>query len=84
MILRNHGLLVAGRSISEALELILRLEKVCKAQVKAMASGTKLRLINRDICEDIASRIEKRKHRGQRSWTGHLRILGQLAVSYKE
>ena len=83
MILRNHGLLVAGRSISEALELILRLEKVCKAQVKAMASGTKRRIIDRDVCEDVASRIEK-NHRGQRSWAGHLRILDQLDASYKE
>jgi len=84
MILRNHGLLVAGRSISESLELILRLEKASKAQVKAMASGTKLRLIDRDVCEDVASRIEKSNHRGQRSWGGHLRILDQLDASYKE
>lgn len=39
MILRNHGLLAAGRSIAEAFLNIYFLERACQAQVKALAGG---------------------------------------------
>jgi ribulose-5-phosphate 4-epimerase/fuculose-1-phosphate aldolase len=42
MILRNHGLLVAGRSIAEAFNLIYYLERACQAQVSALAGGAEL------------------------------------------
>ncbi|NKC32919.1 class II aldolase/adducin family protein [Falsiroseomonas selenitidurans] len=42
MILRNHGLLVAGRTIPEAWNLIYYLERACQAQVAALAGGAKL------------------------------------------
>ncbi|WP_291298557.1 class II aldolase/adducin family protein [Elioraea sp.] len=42
MILRNHGLLVAGRSIAEAFNLIYYLERACQAQISALAGGAKL------------------------------------------
>jgi len=42
MILRNHGLLVAGRSIPEAFNLIYYLERACQAQVAAMSGGAEL------------------------------------------
>jgi ribulose-5-phosphate 4-epimerase/fuculose-1-phosphate aldolase len=39
MILQNHGLLVAGRSIPEAFNLIYYLERACQAQVAALSGG---------------------------------------------
>jgi len=42
MILQNHGLLVAGRSIPEAFSNIYYLERACQAQVAALAGGTEL------------------------------------------
>ncbi|KAA2211912.1 class II aldolase/adducin family protein [Teichococcus oryzae] len=42
MILRNHGLLVAGRSIPEAFNLIYYLERACQAQVAALSGGAEL------------------------------------------
>jgi ribulose-5-phosphate 4-epimerase/fuculose-1-phosphate aldolase len=44
MILRNHGLLVAGRTIPEAFVLIYYLEMACKIQVQAMAGGGELNI----------------------------------------
>jgi ribulose-5-phosphate 4-epimerase/fuculose-1-phosphate aldolase len=39
LVLRNHGLLVCGRTIAEAFVLMHRLEAACRIQVDAMASG---------------------------------------------
>ncbi|WP_439597038.1 class II aldolase/adducin family protein [Falsiroseomonas sp.] len=42
MILRNHGLLVTGGTVSEAWNRIYYLERACQAQVAALAGGAKL------------------------------------------
>ena len=42
MILQNHGLLVAGRTIPEAFNNIYYLERACQAQVAALSGGTEL------------------------------------------
>ncbi len=42
MILQNHGLLVAGRTIPEAFNNIYYLERACQAQVAALAGGAEL------------------------------------------
>ncbi len=42
MILRNHGLLVAGRTIAEAFNAIYYLERACQAQVAALSGGVEL------------------------------------------
>jgi len=42
MILRNHGLLVTGRTIPEAFNMIYYLERACQAQVAALSGGAEL------------------------------------------
>jgi ribulose-5-phosphate 4-epimerase/fuculose-1-phosphate aldolase len=44
MILRNHGLLAAGRTVADAFHEIWFLERACQVQVQALAGGTPLRL----------------------------------------
>lgn len=39
LILRNHGLLVCGRTVGETFHLIQRLEVACQVQVDVMAAG---------------------------------------------
>jgi 3-phenylpropionate/cinnamic acid dioxygenase small subunit len=39
LILRNHGLLTAGRTAAEAIVLMLTLERACAAQLAALAGG---------------------------------------------
>lgn len=39
LMLRNHGTLVCGRSVAEAVKLALNLERSCKAQVAALSMG---------------------------------------------
>ena len=42
MILRNHGLLTCGKSISEAFMLMYYLDRACKTQIDAESTGEKL------------------------------------------
>ncbi len=51
VILRNHGLLTCGRSVAEAFELMYILEFVCRAQLKAQATGQRLVVPSPEICE---------------------------------
>jgi len=41
MILRNHGLIVTGRSVPEAFLRLYRLERACQVQLDAAAAGTR-------------------------------------------
>ena len=42
MILRNHGLLVGGRTVPEAFDHIYFLERACEAQIAAQSGGAEL------------------------------------------
>ncbi|MFT4510052.1 class II aldolase/adducin family protein [Caballeronia sp. 15711] len=59
MILRNHGLLAAGRTIAHAFVNIHFLERACQAQVKAMAGGGRLTFPSPEVCERTARQFER-------------------------
>jgi ribulose-5-phosphate 4-epimerase/fuculose-1-phosphate aldolase len=51
LMLRNHGLLTVGRSVPEAFVAMYFFEATCMMQLRAMAGGTPLRLIDPRIVE---------------------------------
>lgn len=57
MILRNHGMLVAGRSIGEAFHSAYHLERACQAQLMATAGGAALNFPNQGVPETTAERM---------------------------
>lgn len=59
MILRNHGLLVAGTTIAEAFHNILFLERACQAQIKALAGGRPLIYPSPEVCERTARQFDR-------------------------
>ena len=59
MILRNHGLLAAGRTIPEAFVNIYFLERACQAQVKATMGGDELVYPSAEVCERTAQQYER-------------------------
>ena len=62
MILRNHGVLVCGRTIPEAYVMHHMLEMACRAQVAALSAGGPgaLHYPPHEVCEYAASQTEKR------------------------
>lgn len=59
MILRNHGLLAAGRTIAEAFVNIYFLERACQAQIKAQAGGAALICPPEDVCLRTSAQFQR-------------------------
>ena len=55
MILRNHGTLVAGRTVGQAFSMMWHLEMALQAQVDAMACGSPLNMPSDALGQRIAS-----------------------------
>jgi len=49
MFLANHGVVVVGRSVAEAFDLMYYLERACRLQVLALSTGRKLRPVTREV-----------------------------------
>ena len=83
LILRNHGLLTAGRTVAEAFRLIHMLERACRVQLDAMSSGAELTLPPEAVCEHAAGQFDAMGTMGGRDWRGHLRDLERSDPSYR-
>lgn len=85
MILRNHGLLTAGRSIREAFAMMYYLEQACRIQVKVAATGGPARLPPPEVCERTARQFEGPETSvGEKEWPALLRMLDAKDPSYRE
>ncbi|SOY50555.1 class II aldolase/adducin family protein [Cupriavidus taiwanensis] len=83
MILRNHGLLVCGRSIAEAFFNIYWLETACKIQVDAMAGG-ELVMPSQASLEASRKAFGRIAIRGDREWAAVRRELDRIDPSYRD
>lgn len=77
MVLRNHGLLAAGRTLPEAFVNIYFLERACQIQTRAMAGGAKLVFPPPVVCERTARQFERPSALAycQRVWDAAVRML---------
>ena len=89
MVLRNHGLMTLGGTISEAVILMLNLERACKVQMAIQASGQAVHTLSPETCEITAKQYEggasKRAAAGTdpnaREWRALLQRLEPLPAS---
>jgi ribulose-5-phosphate 4-epimerase/fuculose-1-phosphate aldolase len=83
MILRNHGLLTAGGSVGEALQLMINLETACRAQVAALAGGRPLTFISDAALEATADAV-RRLADYDRDWAALQRLANRVAPGYAD
>jgi len=85
MILRNHGLLTAGRNVPEAFQLMYYLEQSCRVQLDVMSSGGKIVRPSQAVCDRTAAQVAKmRTERPMtREWPALLRLLDAKDPSYR-
>jgi ribulose-5-phosphate 4-epimerase/fuculose-1-phosphate aldolase len=85
LILRNHGLLTVGRTIPEAFNAIHRLELSCRAQLAAMACGTELNPVPKEVLEETYMNYQPQTRRpyGVMEWPALLRKLDRIDPSYR-
>lgn len=86
LILRNHGLLTAGRTVCEAFVVMHWLEKACQAQLMAMACNTPLNLPGEEVVQLTAERYRpgQRRNITEIEWPALLRMLERRDPSYKD
>ena len=86
MILRNHGLLAAGRSVGEALQELYFLERACAIQIAALAGGVPL-VVPDEAALRQASETYARASGGSyttRNWEAFVRELDAVDTSYRQ
>jgi ribulose-5-phosphate 4-epimerase/fuculose-1-phosphate aldolase len=87
MILRNHGLLVVGRTIPGTFNLLFRIERACEVQVMALSCNTKLTMPSQDVLEKTFDKMKPRpelpNRNGELAWPALLRKLDRLDNSYR-
>ena len=58
MVLRNHGLLITGQTIEDALYLLYYLEKTCETQIKILSTNSPTAAISKKLCEKTKAQFE--------------------------
>jgi ribulose-5-phosphate 4-epimerase/fuculose-1-phosphate aldolase len=93
LILRNHGLVTLGRTVSEAFILMLNLERACRVQVAIQSSALPIHPVPPEVCEKTAQQYESGdsvRQPGQpdpnaREWRALLQRIDPLpATSYRD
>jgi ribulose-5-phosphate 4-epimerase/fuculose-1-phosphate aldolase len=84
LVLRNHGLLTAGRSVPEAFQLMYYLEQSCRVQMDLMASRGGINVLSHEVSEHTARQCESAGLHGEREWPALLRLLDAKDPSYRQ
>ncbi|MES2049996.1 MAG: class II aldolase/adducin family protein [Pseudomonadota bacterium] len=85
LMLRNHGLLVAGKSIADAFLSMYTFESTCQIQLAAQAGG-ELQYINPAIIQGVSEsmRVQTGGLGGNFVWPSLIRKLDRIDESYKQ
>jgi len=85
MILRNHGLLTCGTTISEAFMLMYYLDRACKNQIDTMSTGMKINVPSDNIMEFAAGQYDDPRFKlGKHEWPALLRLLDDNKSIYNQ
>ena len=85
MVLRNHGLLVVGKTIADAFLSMYTFESTCRIQIDAQAGGGALTEVNPLIVKGVAEamRVQTGGLGGAFVWPSLIRKLDRLDASYR-
>jgi ribulose-5-phosphate 4-epimerase/fuculose-1-phosphate aldolase len=86
MILRNHGLLVAGTSVAEAFHQLYMLERACAAQVAALSCGRALTIPPPEVCQHASDQFksfENDEAHYAMLWDAALRLIERGEPDYR-
>lgn len=84
LMLRNHGTLIAGRTVAEAFVLMDTLDKACSFQLKAQAGGP-LVMPSAEVCEKTYGElVGDCAPEGTLEWPALLRKLDAIDPTYRQ
>ena len=84
LVLRNHGLLVVGRSIADAFLSMYTFENTCRIQIDAQSGGGELTQVNPMIVKGVAEamRVQTGGLGGAFVWPSLIRKLDKIDTGY--
>jgi ribulose-5-phosphate 4-epimerase/fuculose-1-phosphate aldolase len=82
--LANHGVVVTGASVAEAFDALYYLERACRQQLLAMASGRPLKIIPPDVCERTARQIDGERGNAFGHFAALRRLLDREEPDYRD
>lgn len=83
MILRNHGLLVAGQSPAETFGLTMMLQRACEIQIAAMAGAGVNRITQESIDETQVTMASGDGQNVRLEWAAMLRLLDRTCPDFR-
>jgi ribulose-5-phosphate 4-epimerase/fuculose-1-phosphate aldolase len=84
MILRNHGLLTAGKTVGETFLMLFMLQKACEIQLAAQASGAELIYQSKEIADLVEKQVMNSfSMSAHMAWLPLLRKMDRLDESYR-
>ena len=83
MILRNHGLVTAGRSAGEAFCLMYALERACEVQIAALSGGVEVEQITQQAIDECVGAMDRANGAFNRDWTAFLRLADKIAPDFR-
>ena len=86
MVLRNHGLIAAGRSAAEMYNNMFYLERACEIQIFALSTGRAVRLVDPDIAAHVVGQYAQMNFDDGDlilEWQAHLRSIAGLGTDYR-
>ena len=85
MLMCNHGLLTAGRTIPHAFYLMYYLDRACHVQMQILGSGRPFVTPDRETCERAARQFETDPvPMGHREWPALLRELDRTDPTFRD
>jgi ribulose-5-phosphate 4-epimerase/fuculose-1-phosphate aldolase len=85
MILRNPGLLACGRTVHDAFDVMMHLERACQAQVAALAGGGEVVTPSPEVARKVADQFARPGRQAPvNAWSALLRMLDGQDASYRD
>lgn len=84
LVLRNHGLLTVGKTVSDAFLSMYVLETTCQIQLAAQSGGSELIHIEPKIVSSIKEAVKVQGVDGSLVWPALLRKLDRIDPRYKD
>lgn len=88
MILRNHGVLTLGPTVSHAFSRLYYMEQSCRVQLQVMQTGRKINMPPPEVCEHTAKQwddgIGGMRAEDLPEWAAYLRMLDRRDPSFRD
>ena len=88
LFMKNHGVMVLGNTVAQAYRRLYMLERVCRGQLLAMASGKPLELLSESVIAQVQGpHVEDRHPRAERErlfFEAMMRILDRVNPGYAD